>query len=144
MTWLMALAIWCTLVAGTYLMLSRDILRCVLGLMLLGNGVNLLVLSTGRVGSAAPAVIELGADALPAAAANPLPQALVLTAIVIGFALACLSLVMLVGLVKQGAGDDVDVLRDAEPPETDPVKPPLSTDGPADVAAEHQAQERAA
>ena len=125
MTWLVALCIWCVLVAGTYLMLSRDILRCVIGLMLLGNGVNLLVLAAGRVGSPVTAVIPMGAD--------------VLAAIVIGFALACLSLVMLVGLVSKGARDDVDALRDAEPPETDPVKPPLATDGPADAAAMERA-----
>lgn len=135
MTWLVAVCIWFMLLAGTYLMLSRDILRCVIGLMLLGNGVNMLVLAAGRVGSPVTAVIPLGQQALAADAANPLPQALVLTAIVIGFALACLSLVMLVGLVSKGARDDVDVLRDAEPPETDPVKPPLATDGPADAAA---------
>ncbi len=58
MTWLVALCIWCVLVAGTYLMLSRDILRCVIGLMLLGNGVNLLVLAAGRVGSPVTAVIR--------------------------------------------------------------------------------------
>lgn len=128
MIWLLVLALWFVLVAGVYLALSRDVVRCVIGLMLLGNGVNLLLLASGRLGSAEPAVIETGMTALSSGAANPLPQALVLTAIVIGFALACLSLVMVVGLAGVGGGDDVDRLRDAEPPEDDPVKPPMASD----------------
>lgn len=129
MIWLVVLALWFMLAAGAYLALSRDVVRCVIGLMLLGNGVNLLLLSSGRLGSPEPAVIEAGMTALSASAANPLPQALVLTAIVIGFALACLSLVLVVGLAGVGAGDDVDSLRDAEPPADDPVKPPMAQDG---------------
>ncbi|MDO4681907.1 MAG: NADH-quinone oxidoreductase subunit K [Lautropia sp.] len=128
MIWLVVLALWFMLVAGVYLALSRDVVRCVIGLMLLGNGVNLLLLSSGRLGSSEPAVIEGGMTALSASAANPLPQALVLTAIVIGFALACLSLVLVVGLAGVGAGDDVDSLRDAEPPADDPLKPPMMQD----------------
>src|SRR5690606_41948162 len=62
-------------------------------LPILGNGVNLAVFSTGRLdGRAAAFVTEAGA---PALAANPLPQALVLTAIVIGFALFVFALAVL-------------------------------------------------
>jgi multicomponent Na+:H+ antiporter subunit C len=89
MIWAVACALWITLAAGLYLALSRDVLRCVVGLALLGSAVNLLLLAAGRLGSAQPAVVELGERVLQAAA-NPLPQALVLTAIVIGFALICL------------------------------------------------------
>ena len=85
MIWAVAFALWITLTAGLYLALSRDVLRCVVGLALLGSAVNLLLLAAGRLGSAQPAVIEAGGRVLQEAA-NPLPQALVLTAIVIGFA----------------------------------------------------------
>lgn len=85
MIWAVACALWITLAAGLYLALSRDVLRCVVGLALLGSAINLLLLAAGRLGSAQPAVIEAGARVLQDAA-NPLPQALVLTAIVIGFA----------------------------------------------------------
>lgn len=128
MIWVVMLALWFMLVAGVYLVLSRDVVRCVIGLMLVGNGVNVLLLASGRLGGTTPAVIEAGLMALPVGAANPLPQALVLTAIVIGFALACLSMVMVVGLAGVGAGDDVDALRDAEPEALDPVKPPMAKD----------------
>lgn len=78
---------------GIWMMLDRGLLRVVLGVIVLGNGVNLAVFSAGRLdGRAAAFVTEAGA---PAFAANPLPQALVLTAIVIGFALFVFALAVL-------------------------------------------------
>ena len=128
MSWIFAFAMFCALTAGAWLMLSRDMLRCMLGLMVLGNAVNLLLLGVGRSGPSLPAVVAAGEQTLAAQAANPLPQALVLTAIVIGFALACYSMVLLVGLVRAGADDDLAALRDAEPLADDPVKPPWAAD----------------
>ena len=78
---------------GIWMMLDRGLLRVVLGVIVLGNGVNLAVFASGRLdGRAAAFVSEAGA---PALAANPLPQALVLTAIVIGFALFVFALAVL-------------------------------------------------
>jgi multicomponent Na+:H+ antiporter subunit C len=130
MTWAAALAVFASLAAGTYLMLSRDLLRCVLGLALLGNGANLALFAAGRLGATAPPVVPLGEAAL-AGAANPLPQALVLTAIVIGFALLCFSLVLVLRLIQRAGTDDALELRAAEPVATDAVKPPLADDPPS-------------
>ena len=80
--------------AGVYLVLRRNLLRMVFGLVLLSNAVNLLVLSMGRVVRVDPPLIPLGAEAPVGAYANPLPQALVLTAIVIGFGLVSFALVL--------------------------------------------------
>ncbi|MFU2486048.1 sodium:proton antiporter [Thauera sp. WH-1] len=78
---------------GIWMLLDRSLLRVVLGVIVLGNGVNLAVFVAGRLdGRAAAFVTEAGA---PAMAANPLPQALVLTAIVIGFALFVFALAVL-------------------------------------------------
>jgi len=129
MTWVFAIAIWFALTAGTYLAMSRDALRVVLGLAVLGSGMNLLLLGSGRLGSAQPAVIPLGEQVLAATAANPLPQALTLTAIVIGFALLCFCLVLVMRLINDSGTDDVLALRLAEPPHTDAVKPPLPLPG---------------
>jgi multicomponent Na+:H+ antiporter subunit C len=71
---------------GLYMLLSRHIVRMVLGLSLLTTAVNLVLFQAGRIGSAQPPLIRDGADRL-GESADPLPQALVLTAIVIGFAL---------------------------------------------------------
>ena len=128
MSALLVFSIWVTLTAGLYLALSRDMLRCVLGLAMLGAGANLLLFASGRLTSAQPAVVLAGEQALRAAA-NPLPQALVLTAIVIGFALLCFSLVLLLRLIPAAGTDDAQALRSAEPAPTDPVKPPLPQPG---------------
>lgn len=71
---------------GLYMVLSRHLVRVVLGLSLLTTAVNLVIFEAGRIRSAQPPLIPEGADRL-GASADPLPQALVLTAIVIGFAL---------------------------------------------------------
>ena len=67
--------------AGVYLLLDRSLTRVVLGFLLLGNATNLLLLSTG--GPAGRAPIVGGAE--PEEMNDPLPQALILTAIVITF-----------------------------------------------------------
>lgn len=119
-----ALVVFATVTVGVYLALSRDLFRVVLGLAMIGSAANLVLFAAGRLGPTAPAVVPVGATTL-ADAANPLPQALVLTAIVIGFALVCFSLVLMLRLIRDAGSDDALELRDAEPLPTDPVKPPL-------------------
>lgn len=133
MIWAVAFAMWITLAAGLYLALSRDVLRCVVGLALLGSAINLLLLGAGRLGPAQPSVIVEGGQALQNAA-NPLPQALVLTAVVIGFALMCFALVLVMQLVRRVGTDDALALRLVEPVPADPVKPPLAPDGEYETA----------
>lgn len=127
MIWAVAFAVWVTVGAGVYLALSRDVLRCVVGLALLGSAVNLLLLASGRLGAVQPAVIEAGARAL-GEAANPLPQALVLTAVVIGFALMCFALVLVMQLVRRTGTDDAESLRLVEPAHSDAVGAPYAFD----------------
>jgi len=128
MIWLIALTVGITVAAGVYLALSRDLFRCVIGLAVLGSAINLLFLAAGRVAVMEPAVIPLGETVLRDAS-NPLPQALVLTAIVIGFALICFSLTLALRVIQSAQTDDALDLRMAEPLPTDPVKPPYN--GPA-------------
>jgi multicomponent Na+:H+ antiporter subunit C len=72
---------------GLYLLLSRHVMRIVYGVILISASVNLALFLAGRIGPNPPPVIPSGDTVLSAGAANPLPQALVLTAIVIGFSL---------------------------------------------------------
>ena len=67
--------------AGTYLLMERSLTRIALGVGVLGNGVNVLLVAVGSRPGRAPIIGESGE------LTDPLPQALVLTAIVIGFAL---------------------------------------------------------
>jgi multicomponent Na+:H+ antiporter subunit C len=124
MIWAVAMALGTVIAAGTYLALSRDLLRCLIGLALLGNGINLLLFSSGRLINDTPPIIAAGATTL-GNATNPLPQALVLTAIVISFSLLCFSLVLGVRLIRLAGSDDVNRLRAAEPPATEAEKPAL-------------------
>jgi multicomponent Na+:H+ antiporter subunit C len=73
---------------GTYLLLQRTLTRIVLGVGLLANGVNVLILATGARQGEVPLVGTVGDTT------DPVPQALVLTAIVIGFALTAFLLAL--------------------------------------------------
>ena len=89
---------------GLYMVLSRHLVRVLLGLSLLSTAVNLMVFQAGRIQSVQPPLIPAGAARLHDAA-DPLPQALVLTAIVIGFALSVIlaSLVLRAWRGQRGA-----------------------------------------
>jgi len=97
MQFLLALLIGVLVGTGLYLMLQRTLLRVVFGLMLFSNAANLIIFAMGRVRRAAPPLIPDGVEAPSAdyVIANPLPQALVLTAIVISFGLIAFALVLL-------------------------------------------------
>jgi multicomponent Na+:H+ antiporter subunit C len=112
-----------TIAAGTYLSLSRDILRTVVGISLIGIAANLVLFAMGRPGVGGPPFIAKGQDALDATGANPLPQALVLTAIVIGFALTCFSFVLILAVKQRIGVADSDALEEAEPPPGPEGKP---------------------
>ena len=80
------------LATGFYLVLERTLTRVLLGIMLIGNGVNLLILSTGGARGFAPLFAK---DRSPDEYSDPLPQALILTAIVITFAVTAFLLAMI-------------------------------------------------
>lgn len=95
--------------AGVYLMLDRNRLRFVYGFVLLSNAANLLIFAGGRLGSPRPPLVPPGAAAPVEATANPLTQAMILTAIVIGFALVSFLLVLLLRAFEQPSdGDETD------------------------------------
>src|ERR1044071_2129171 len=94
--------------AGLYLMLRRRLAQLIIGLSLLSNGSNILILSAAGVTRARPPLIPDGSPLEQFA--DPVPQSLIQTAIVIGFGVLAFSLV-LAHRVQQSAGsDDVDTL----------------------------------
>ena len=121
---LVLLAISIVVASAVFLSLSRDLFRVVAGLTLLGAATNLIVFAAGRFASLTPPLLASVEDAPAAAASNPLVQALVLTAIVISFALLCFSLVLGARLRKASGSDDVRQLHTAEPLAGDSQKPP--------------------
>ncbi len=101
--------------AAVYLMLSKYTVRILLGIVLLGNAVNLLLFTAGRLTREVPPIIAGGLDALPAGTANPLPQALILTAIVISFSFFAFLLVLTYRGYQELGTDNTDDMRLAEP-----------------------------
>ncbi len=97
--------------AGIYLMLSQHFVRILLGIAIFGNAVNLLIFTAGRLTRAAPPVI--GTEPALVAPANPLPQALILTAIVISFGMTAVLVLIALGSALESGDDRVDVTEDA-------------------------------
>jgi len=127
--WPVAIAAGVLVFSGVYLALGRDALRTVVGVSLLGAGVNLVLLSAGRLDSARAPFVPEGAMAV-ADTANPLPQALVLTAIVIGFTLTCFALVLVLALHERAGVVEHTRLRAAEPPPGADGLPQVLSDEP--------------
>lgn len=101
--------------AAIYLMLSRQIIRILLGVVLLGNAVNMLIFVNGRLLREIPPIIGAGHDVPATLTANPLPQALILTAIVISFSFFCFLLVLAWRSFSALSTDDTNEMRLAEP-----------------------------
>ncbi|MCF4097906.1 Na+/H+ antiporter subunit C [Maritalea mediterranea] len=107
-----------------YLLLSRSLIRMLLGIAIIGNGVNLLIFTVGRLTREVPPIVPDGEYAPLEQIANPLPQALILTAIVIGFSLFAFLLVLTYRAYQELDADNTDTMRVAEP--EDSPRPPLS------------------
>lgn len=106
-----------------YLMLSRHSVRLLLGIAVLGNAVNLTLFTAGRLTREVPPIIGNSEQVLAMNTANPLPQALILTAIVISFSFFCFLLVLTWRAFQTLKTDDTDEMRAAEP--VSQVLPPL-------------------
>jgi multicomponent Na+:H+ antiporter subunit C len=122
----LALSIGLLAAAGVYLVLQRGMIRIILGFVLLTHAVNLLIIAAGGVSRREAPFI--GGE--PSAMADPLPQAFVLTAIVIAFAIT----VVLATLAAVGRGDDdteaVSFADGEADDEADSVESPQNDSGP--------------
>ena len=127
---LLAVTIGVLTASAVYLMLARNVLRFIFGLILLSNAANMTIFLSGRLTPAVPPLIEYGADAAAPGVANALPQALVLTAIVIGFGLFAFALVLVFRAYQAMGTLDGDRMRLAEPAEGQAVP-----EGPASAPA---------
>jgi multicomponent Na+:H+ antiporter subunit C len=104
---LMSVVIGVLFASATYLMLSRSILRIIIGTGLLSHGAHLLILTMGGLKKGAPPILGGNADAYT----DPLPQALILTAIVISFGVTSFFLVLAYRTYKELGTDDIGKLR---------------------------------
>ena len=105
----------CFFASSIYLLLSRHVIRMLLGVALLGNGVNLLIFTAGRLTRDIPPFIAIGEKVPAEVTANPLPQALILTAIVISFSFFAFLLVLSYRAYQDLGTDNTGKMRIAEP-----------------------------
>lgn len=117
---------------GIYLLLERSLTRVLLGLLMLTNGVNLLLLTTGGYAGLAP-FFSRGTD--PRSYSDPLPQAFVLTSIVISFAVTGFMLALIYRTWQLGRADEVaDDLEDRRVAAQSGWVPEEDADVPADLS----------
>lgn len=114
---LIALVIGAMVAISVYLLLHPDLVRKLIGTVILTNGVLLLIFAVGRMTRAAAPLIPEGEKYPPVDMANPLSQALILTAIVIGFGLLAFSLVLVYRLYSSHGTIDADDLIEATLPD---------------------------
>lgn len=97
--------------AAAYLLLRRSIVKMILGIVVMSQAVNLLILTAGGLTSGAVPFVEAGQTGLSPAAADPLPQALILTAIVISFGVLAFTLAMSLRADQTVGTDDLDAMK---------------------------------
>jgi multicomponent Na+:H+ antiporter subunit C len=103
------------MVAGSvFLMLGRNLIRFIFGLVLASNAVNLLIFAAGRLRTSRPPLISDGSLHPSALVANSLAQALILTAIVIGFALLVFIFILFFRAYQKLGTVDTEAMTDAE------------------------------
>ena len=100
--------------AGFFLLLRRSMVKLLLGITILGNGVNLLIFLLGRITKGKPPVIGETSSFFTDLYADPIPQALILTAIVISFGLQSFAIVLLKRVYALKGTDDLDDLNTPE------------------------------
>ena len=103
------------MVAGSvFLMLSKNLVRFIFGLVLASNAVNLLIFAAGRLQTSRPPLIPENSAQAATMLANSLPQALILTAIVIGFALLAFIFILFLKAYQTLGTVDTEAMTDAE------------------------------
>ncbi len=108
---LLALVIGGLYAAGLYLMMRRNLVKLIIGLALLSHGANLLIFTAAGIERARPPLLGENASQSLVQFADPLPQALILTAIVISFGVLAFALVLFLRAFQAVGTDDLDDLR---------------------------------
>lgn len=99
---------------GTFLLLQKRLLRVVMGLSLISQAANLVIFVSGMSESTHPPMIKAGESVLTSLSADPLPQALILTAIVIGFAMLAFFVVLLQRVYLVYGTDNIDQMKGSD------------------------------
>jgi multicomponent Na+:H+ antiporter subunit C len=107
---LLAIVVGALYAAGLYMMMRRSIVKIIIGLVLLGHAANLLIFTAGGLVRARSPLVPEGELVPVGPFADPLPQALILTAIVIGFAVVAFTVVLIHQVYRTIETDDLESL----------------------------------
>jgi len=111
---LMAILIGSLFAAAIYMILRRSIIKLIIGLALLGHACNLLIFTVGGIVRGKAPIIDPGQNYITEVVADPLPQALILTAIVIGFGVTAFTIILIEQVYKKVHIDDANKLNETD------------------------------
>ncbi len=114
MTFLLAILVGVLYSAGIYMILRRSLVKVIIGLIFLGYAANLMIFTIGRVTKGIPAFVPADGTSLAEPFADPLPQALILTAIVIGFGVQAFAIVLFKRAYQTVGTDDLDEMKSTD------------------------------
>jgi multicomponent Na+:H+ antiporter subunit C len=112
MTLLLAIVVGVLYAAGIYLMMDRNMIRLILGLALISHAANLLIFTAGRLDRGRPPLITAAGE-IPVGA-DAVPQALILTAIVISFGVLAFAMALVYRSYQVFGTEDLDTLKKME------------------------------
>lgn len=108
---IVAITIGVLFAAAAFLLLRRSVVRMILGIVVLSQAVNLLILTASGLKTGAAPFVADGQTGLAETSADPLPQALILTAIVISFGVLAFTLAMTLRADQTVGTDDLDEMK---------------------------------
>ena len=111
---LMAFVVGVLYATAIYMMLRRSIVKLVIGLVLLSNAANLLLFTSAGMTRGAPPLVPIGESVPAGVVADPLAQALILTAIVIGFGVLAFAVVLIRRAYEVVQADDMNQMKDTD------------------------------
>jgi multicomponent Na+:H+ antiporter subunit C len=113
MEFLLVIIIGSLYAGGLYLMMRKSLVKVIIGLIILGHAANLLIFLVGRITGGKPAFVNLD-GIITEPFADPLPQALILTAIVIGFGVQAFAIVLFKRAYQSVGSDDLDDMKSTD------------------------------
>lgn len=111
---ILAIVVGALYAAGLYMMMRRSIVKLLIGLALLSHAANLLIFTAGGLTRGRPPVVPEGAKQPAEAVADPLPQALILTAIVISFGVLAFAVVLVQRTHDAVGSDNLDEMTSTD------------------------------
>ena len=99
--------------AGLYMIMRRSFVKVIIGLIFFGHAANFLIFTVGRITKGVPAFVKIDGS-IAENFADPLPQALILTAIVIGFGVQAFAIVLFKRVYQTAGTDDLDELKSTD------------------------------